>query len=134
VRIGNAAWRQTQHDVLGEVLDVALALGDGLEGELDDFTAGFLCQLVDRAADSWRRADRGVWERRDGEARHTTSVAMCWVALDRGVRLAGTLGERADRARWKAARDEVRAAVLSEAWDASRGAYTAARCLAEAAA
>jgi GH15 family glucan-1,4-alpha-glucosidase len=121
VRIGNAAWRQRQRDVLGEVLDVALELGDDLE--LDDFTAGFLCQLVDRAAEQWREPDAGIWERRDDERRHTLSAAMCWVALDRGVRLADTLGEHAEPEYWARVRDEVRDAVLEEAWCEARGAY-----------
>jgi len=121
VRIGNAAWRQRQHDVLGEVLDVALALGDDLD--LDDFTAGFLCQLVERAAEQWREPDAGIWERRDEERRHTLSAAMCWVALDRGVQLAGALGEHAEPERWARVRDEVREAVLEEAWCEARGAF-----------
>jgi GH15 family glucan-1,4-alpha-glucosidase len=122
VRIGNDAWRQRQLDVLGEVLDVALALGDDLE--LDDFSASFLCQLVDRAAEQWREPDSGVWERRDGERRHTVSAAMCWVALDRGVRLADALGPHAEPERWARARDEVRAAVLEQGWNERRGAFT----------
>jgi GH15 family glucan-1,4-alpha-glucosidase len=121
VRIGNAAWRQRQRDVLGEVLDVACALGDGLE--LDDFTGAFLCRLVDRAAEQWHEPDAGVWEQRDGEAHHTFSAAMCWVALDRGVRLAGALGEHAEPERWARVRDEVRDTVLAEAWREGRGAF-----------
>ena len=121
VRIGNGAWRQRQLDVLGEVLDVALALGDDLE--LDDFSAAFLCQLVDRAVEQWREPDAGVWERRDGERRHTASAAMCWVALDRGVRLARALGPHAEPERWARVRDEVRATVLEQAWSERRGAF-----------
>jgi GH15 family glucan-1,4-alpha-glucosidase len=123
VRIGNAAWRQRQMDVLGEVLDVALQLGDDLDAELDAFTAEFLCDLIDRATRDWRTPDRGMWEVRDGDHRHTMSAAMCWVALDRGVRLAGKLGEHADAERWSAARDEVRAEVLELGWSERRGAF-----------
>jgi GH15 family glucan-1,4-alpha-glucosidase len=121
VRVGNDAWRQRQLDVLGEVLDVALALGDDLE--LDDFTAAFLCQLVDRAAEQWREPDAGVWECRDGDRRHTVSAAMCWVALDRGVQLAGALGGTADPDRWARTAEEIRATVLAEAWCERRGAF-----------
>ena len=121
VRIGNAAWRQRQHDVLGEVLDVALALGEDLE--LDDFSAAFLCQLADRAAEQWREPDAGVWERRDGDRRHTVSAVMCWVALDRAVQLADALGPHADAPRWGRARDEIREEVERRAWSERRGAY-----------
>ena len=121
VRVGNAAWRQRQLDVLGEVLDVALALGDQLE--LDDFSAAFLCQLVDRAAEQWREPDSGLWERRDGERRHTVSAVMCWVALDRGIQLADALGSHAAPRAWARARDEIREAVLEQAWSPRRGAF-----------
>ena len=121
VRIGNAAWRQQQLDVLGEVLDVAASLGEGLAGELDDFTAAFLCQLVDRAAEQWREPDAGMWESRDGERHHTFSKIMCWVALDRGLRLQAELGSHAQPERWARALDEIRETVLSEAWSERRG-------------
>src|SRR4051794_691973 len=86
VRVGNTAWRQKQLDVLGEVLEVAWRLGEELE--LDDFQAGFLCDLVERAAERWREPDAGIWEARGAPCHHTASKVMCWVALDRGVRLA----------------------------------------------
>ncbi len=121
VRIGNAAWRQSQLDVLGEVLDVAVILGDDLE--LDDFTAAFLCQLIDRAQQQWRDPDAGVWETRDAGEQHTFSKVMCWVALDRGVQLASRLVDEARSDAWAAARDEVRAVVLAEAWNEDRSAY-----------
>ncbi|MDP9377915.1 MAG: glycoside hydrolase family 15 protein [Actinomycetota bacterium] len=121
VRIGNAAWRQSQLDVLGEVLDVAVILGDDLE--LDDFTAAFLCQLIDRAEQQWRDPDAGVWETRDAGEQHTFSKVMCWVALDRGVQVASRLGDEARSDAWAAARDEVRAVVLAEAWNEDRSAY-----------
>ena len=123
VRLGNAAWRQRQLDVLGEVLDVAHQLGDQLDDELDAFTAAFLCQMVDRAAEDWRLPDRGMWETRDGDHRHTMSATMCWVALDRGVKLATRLVEHASPDTWAAARDEVRAAVLADGWSERRGSF-----------
>ena len=122
VRVGNAAWRQVQLDVLGEVLDVAALLGDDLE--VDDFIAGFLCQLIDRAEVQWREPDAGVWESRDAGQHHTFSKVMCWVALDRGVRLAPRLGSGARAGEWAAARDAVRECVLRDGWSDERGAYT----------
>ena len=122
VRIGNAAWRQVQLDVLGEVLDVAALLGDDLD--VDDFTAGFLCQLIGRAQAQWQEPDAGVWESRDPGENHTLSMVMCWVALDRGVKLAPRLGEDARIDEWTAAREAVRARVLRNAWNTERSAYT----------
>jgi alpha,alpha-trehalase len=121
VRVGNDAWRQRQLDVLGEVLEVAWRLGDDLE--LDDFHAEFLCDLVSRAAERWREPDAGIWEARDCERHHTTSKVMCWVALDRGVRLAERLGPRAQPQRWSATRDEIKRYVLQRAWSDALGGF-----------
>jgi GH15 family glucan-1,4-alpha-glucosidase len=122
VRVGNAAWSQRQLDAFGELLDVADALGDDLD--LDEPTRGFLAQLVDRAAKQWRQPDAGIWEERDEDRHHTLSKVMCWVALDRGLRLADRLGDAAEPERWRAARDEIRETVLREAYNNDRGAFT----------
>ena len=122
VRVGNAAWRQVQLDVLGEVLDVAALLGDDLE--VDDFTAEFLCQLIDRAQQQWEEPDAGVWESRQPGQNHVVSMVMCWVALDRGVKLAPRLGVDGRAGEWEAARDAVRERVLRDGWNDERQAYT----------
>lgn len=124
VRVGNAAWRQRQLDVLGEVLDVALALDDGPGLEIDRYTAAFLCQFADRAAEDWREPDAGLWEERDRRRHHTISKALCWVALDRAVRLGDALGEGAHPDAWARARDAIRAAVLQEAFNEDLQAFT----------
>jgi GH15 family glucan-1,4-alpha-glucosidase len=121
VRVGNSAWRQTQLDVLGEVLEVAWRLGDDLE--LDDFDASFICELVGRAADHWRDPDAGIWEARDAQRHHTTSKVMCWVALDRGVRLADRLGPNARPREWAATRDEIKRHVREHAWSEKLGGF-----------
>ena len=125
VRIGNAAWSQKQLDVLGEILDSAWLLRDEL-GSLEPFTAAFLCQLVDRAAEQWPEADASIWEGREGERNYLVSKLMCWVALDRGVRLAMQLGPSADATRWAAARDAVRDAILRRGWSDDIGAFAGA--------
>lgn len=123
VRIGNAAWRQRQLDVLGEVLEVAYALHQVDQLDVDDFTAAFLCQLVDRAAESWRTPDRGMWERRDRDERHTMAAALCWVALDRGIRMADVLGDEAHPEAWARERDAIHATVMRDGWSKERGAF-----------
>ncbi len=125
VRIGNAAWDQKQLDVLGEVLDAAHLLRHQL-GKLTEPAQQLLVALADRAVNSWREPDAGMWEARDAERHYVSSKVMCWVALDRATQLAPTLGPGADADRWAAARDEVRAAVLDRAWSERAQAFTGA--------
>ena len=125
VRVGNAAWEQTQLDVLGEVLDAALLLRDSVGG-FAPAVVDLLVALADRAADTWPEPDSGMWEARDAERHYTSSKVMCWVALDRAVTLAPQLGPAADPDRWAAAAAKVRAAVLAEAWSDELGAYAGA--------
>lgn len=125
VRVGNAAWRQDQLDVFGEVLDAAHLLQDTL-GELTPAVQQMLVALADRAASAWTEPDAGMWEARDARRHYVSSKVMCWVALDRAVQLADRLGERADPETWAKARDAVQAAVLTQAWSDEAGAYTGA--------
>jgi GH15 family glucan-1,4-alpha-glucosidase len=125
VRVGNAAWRQKQLDVLGHVLDCAWVIRDEI-GTPDDFTGEFLCQLADRAAGQWREPDSSIWEGREGERDYVVSKVLCWAALDRASGLADRLGGRARPGPWRQEADTIRATVLREAWHAGRGAYTGA--------
>ena len=122
VRIGNDAWSQKQLDVLGEVLESAWILRDRLDG-LQPPTQAFLASLADDAAASWREKDAGIWEGREGERDYLTSKLMCWVALDRAVKLAPKLGEHAHPEDWEVAREEVRTAILEQGWSDTAGAY-----------
>ncbi len=125
VRAGNAAWDQEQLDVLGEVLDAVEQLRDQL-GELDEPTRELLVALADRAAATWRDPDAGMWESREHPRQYVSSKVMCWVALDRAIRLAPLLGDDLDLRRWEEAREDVRTAVLAKAWSERAGAYTGA--------
>jgi GH15 family glucan-1,4-alpha-glucosidase len=126
VRVGNDAWRQRQSDVLGEVLDAAHLMREHLDPSVATPVRETLIGLAERAASTWREPDFGMWEARD-EARHYLSgKVMCWVALDRAVKLARHLdaGERA--AGWARARDDVRRVVLSEGWNDDVGSFVGA--------
>ncbi|GIJ24793.1 glucoamylase [Micromonospora lutea] len=125
VRVGNDAWRQKQLDVLGEVLECAWVLRDQVM-DLSPAAANLLRSLANRAADTWREPDAGPWEGREGERHYLTSKVMCWVALDRAVKLARALDAQEQVPRWSKARDEVRAAILSEGWNTSTAAFTGA--------
>jgi len=122
VRVGNDAYRQQQNDVWGAVLD-SVYLHTRSRDRLDDRVWPMLRRQVENAIAHWREPDRGIWEVR-GEPKHfTSSKVMCWVAVDRGSRLA-RLREEWDLARkWAATAEEIRADVLANAVD-ERGVIT----------
>jgi GH15 family glucan-1,4-alpha-glucosidase len=125
VRAGNGAWDQHQQDVYGALLDAAWVLRAQLE-PLEPATADLLVAAVDAAARDWQVVDQGIWEVRGPAKPYLHSVLMCWVALDRGIRLAPVLGAEDAVERWTAARADVRAAVLERGWDPAVGAFTQA--------
>lgn len=125
VRVGNQAWQQRQLDVMGEVLDSAYLLREQIK-EFDARTRGMLRDFADRAAAGWRDPDAGMWEARDRERQYTSSKVMCWVALDRAVKLATRLGEDVDTRPWEQSRAEIHSTVLREAWSERAGAYAGA--------
>ncbi|MHB8718666.1 MAG: glycoside hydrolase family 15 protein [Candidatus Dormibacteria bacterium] len=125
VRIGNAAWEQRQLDVYGELLNAAYRLPDELAA-IDQPTRELFTDLADAAARRWVEPDHGIWEVR-GEPRHFLhSKLMCWVALDRAVRLADVLhaSDRADH--WRSTMDSIRAAIDERGWSARLNAYSQA--------
>ncbi len=124
VRIGNGAFNQRQHDMWGAVLD-SVYLHTTSRDRLDDAIWPMLVRQVEAALASWREPDRGIWEVR-GEPQHfTSSKFMCWVAADRGAKLARIRQEEALVKRWQAAADEIRDDILAHAVDA-RGVFTQA--------
>jgi alpha,alpha-trehalase len=122
VRIGNGAYRQKQHDVWGAILD-SFYIHTSSRDRLDDDMWQMLTALVEQAIAHWREPDRGIWEVR-GEPRHfTSSKVMCWVAVDRGVRLAHIRGDSETAARWRSVADEIRNDILEHGVD-DRGVFT----------
>jgi len=113
VRIGNGAWNQQQIDVYGELLGAAHRLADQLTN-MDQDTRSFLVGLADTAAVRWRETDQGIWEVR-GEPRHFLySKVMCWVALDRAIKLAPLLGANGKVGDWKHAQEEIWQTVVAQ--------------------
>ncbi|KAF0845828.1 glycoside hydrolase family 15 protein [Nocardia caishijiensis] len=122
VRIGNAAYDQDQHDIWGTMLD-AVYLHMKSRQQVPDSLWPMLERTVNAAINHWREPDRGIWEVR-GEPQHfTASKVMCWVALDRGARLAELHGKRAQATRWFEIAEEIRDDVLANGVDAE-GVFT----------
>jgi alpha,alpha-trehalase len=122
VRIGNAAYGQRQHDVWGAVLD-SIFMHTRSRDRLDDRTWSLVQRLVSAALKHWRGPDQGLWEVR-GEPKHfTSSKLMCWVAADRGARLAKLRDESQLAASWQLAADEIHADICEHGLD-QRGVFT----------
>jgi GH15 family glucan-1,4-alpha-glucosidase len=115
VRWGNAASDQVQHDVFGELVDLAYQ-STTRGGELGNQLWVQVRELVERAAAAWNKPDQGIWEVRSAGMVQTYSAGICHVALDRGARLASRYGSTADAARWRQGAATIQQAILSDAW------------------
>lgn len=122
VRVGNGAFEQHQHDVWGMLLD---AVEEHLHGGgqiAPDVWAG-LAGLVDTALERSAEPDQGIWEVRGPPQHFVTSKVMCWVAADRGIRIAAARGDRERAARWQSAADALKEEICERGVD-GRGAFT----------
>ena len=121
VRIGNGAYNHRQHDVWGSLLDSFYLHTKSRDGLREAYWP-LLRKYVEQALTHWREPDRGIWEVR-GEPKHfTSSKIMCWVALDRGARMARLRGDEEAEQRWQATADEIHADVLAHGVD-ERGVF-----------
>jgi GH15 family glucan-1,4-alpha-glucosidase len=122
VRIGNNACSQLQLDIYGELLDsVYLYNKYGAPISYDLWMK--LRFLVDWVCDNWQRTDEGIWEVRGGQQHFVYSKLMCWVAVDRGLRLAAKRSFPADHGRWLKVRDQIYEDLMEKGWSAKRKAF-----------
>jgi GH15 family glucan-1,4-alpha-glucosidase len=123
IRIGNGAADQLQLDIYGEMLD-SLWLADrhGLTIGHAGWTK--LAQLTDWLCEHWDQPDEGIWETRGGRQNFTYGRLMCWVALDRMVRLAREHGRPAALTRWIGERDRLYDWIMQHGWNPQRRAFT----------
>ncbi|OZF41997.1 glycoside hydrolase family 15 protein [Rhodococcus sp. 14-2470-1a] len=123
VRWGNGAAGQTQHDVYGELLDVAFQWTRA-GGKIDDHLWEILTELTESVIGVWRTPDHGIWEIRDSARPFTYSVALCHVAVDRALQIAEISGRTCPVERWKKAADEIHAELLERSWDEDADTFT----------
>jgi len=124
VRVGNGALEQAQHDIYGALLETACLYSEG-ERALDRDTGAVLARIADRVCDIWRQPDSGIWEVRNGPFHFTHSKVMCWVALDRAVKMAGDGEVPARHAdRWRREAAAIREYVDTECWSSELRSYT----------
>jgi GH15 family glucan-1,4-alpha-glucosidase len=121
VRKGNGAYNQHQNDVFGAVLD-SVYLHTKRHDHIPDRLWPVLSDQVEGALRVWRKPDQGIWEARGAPQHYVSSKLMCWVALDRGARLAELRGEAELAERWQQEADEVHADILKRGVD-KRGVF-----------
>jgi trehalose-phosphatase len=114
VRVGNAAQGQVQLDVFGPVADLIHELAR-VNGRVPADDLSLLEACVDAVAARWGEADHGIWEIRDRPRQHVHSKVMCWVAVDRALKVLEMIGR--DRPEWRRLRSDIEAEVLDRGWD-----------------
>ena len=119
VRIGNGAADQLQLDIYGELLD-AIYLYNKFGQPIPYQLWQNVTRLVDFVAENWRRPDDGIWEVRGGQQEFVYSRLMCWVAVDRGIRLADRRSFPYPFERWRRTRDEIYRDLMDNFYDEKR--------------
>ena len=122
VRVGNDAYKQLQLDIYGELMDAAYLFNKhGAPISYEIWLS--LRRLVDWVCDNWQRKDAGIWEIRGSQENFVYSKLMCWVAVDRGLRLADKRSFPADRGRWLKVRDNIYEEIMEKGWSQSKEAF-----------
>lgn len=126
VRIGNAAFSQKQNDMYGILMDVIYQQIDKQGSEITnleklwDITKG----IVWVVGKHWQEPDKGIWEFRTEDRHFTFSKVLCWVAVDRAIKVSEILGNNAKLKRWKALKKEIKNDIVSNAWHEDAQAFT----------
>jgi GH15 family glucan-1,4-alpha-glucosidase len=122
VRIGNGAADQLQLDIYGELVD-SIYLYNKYGTPISHDAWMDLTQIVDWVSENWDQPDEGIWETRGGRQHFTYSRLMCWVAVERSIRMARQRGLPADLVAWARTRDDIYRQVMEKGWNEERGAF-----------
>ena len=122
VRIGNGAADQLQLDIYGEAMD-AIYLADTHGLQLPHAGWAQVRDMLDWVCDNWDSPEEGIWETRGGRQKFTYGRFMCWVALDRAIRLAQSHGRPAATMRWTEQRDRIYEQIMADGWHPGRKAF-----------
>jgi GH15 family glucan-1,4-alpha-glucosidase len=122
VRLGNAAYQQLQLDIYGELMDAVYLYnkyGSPISYEFWNYLRG----ILNWVSENWQRKDQGMWEVRSEAQHFVYSKVMCWVALDRGIRLAEQRSLPMDHNRWLEVRDQIYEEIMTQGWDEELGTF-----------
>lgn len=130
VRVGNAASKQLQLDIFGEIADVLFhtQMPHAAPVVEDEKAYHFDLQisLLEHLQTIWHRADHGIWEVRGAQKHFTHSKVMAWVAFDRAIRSSERLHLQAPLEEWRAARQKIHEDVCQHAFDPELGSFVQA--------
>lgn len=122
VRIGNGAAKQKQLDIYGELIEAFFETYRYEKGIPPD-SWSLLCQITEYVCDVWNTPDYGIWEVRSEPKHFTHSKLMCWVAIDRAIRMAKYCGYDAPLKKWKKVRDEIKSAILKYGFNSKMNSF-----------
>jgi GH15 family glucan-1,4-alpha-glucosidase len=122
VRVGNAAADQLQLDIYGALID-SIYLYDKWAKPISSDQWDDVCALVDWVCAHWDQPDEGIWETRGGRKNFLYSRLMCWVAIERAIRMANRRGLPADQVRWRGVRDTIYRRIMERGWSETRQAF-----------
>jgi len=126
VRIGNGAYNQLQLDIYGELMDSVYLYNKYGEPISHELWVN-LVRLVNFVTEHWQLPDEGIWEVRGGQQEFLYSRLMCWVAVDRAIRLADRRSLPYPFDGWRATRDAIYHDIMMNFWDADLGAFVQAK-------
>ncbi len=123
MRTGNAAVNQLQLDVYGEVLDSAYVYAR-FGGVISATLWEELSNIIEIAIRRWEEPDSSIWEVRSERRQYVYSKVMCWVAVDRGIRIANRYNLPYDKVAWRKARLRIHRTITSRGWSEHRHSFT----------
>lgn len=123
VRVGNGAYDQTQMDIYGELIDTVYLYNQAGGSITYEFWQP-LKRMVEFVIENWKQKDHGIWEVRNEKQRFLHSAVCCWVAIDRGMKIARDRSLPADLEDWRAVRDEIYDDIYHTFYDPELKAFT----------
>lgn len=130
VRIGNDAYKQKQNDTFGYLMNVIYQYYRFFPGTLDDIEDMFqvVKNILRGVKQDWSKPDKGIWEIRGEEKHFVLSKIMCWVAFDRGVKIARLLNQNEMADKWAKEADEIKQNIMLNGWKEKQGFFSQTYC------
>jgi GH15 family glucan-1,4-alpha-glucosidase len=126
VRIGNAAYDQKQNDAFGYLMNVIYQYYKYFPGTLDEIEDiwEIVRNIIRTVMDEWEKPDKGIWEIRNADSHFVFSKVMCWVTLDRGMKIAQLLHMPDYYKRWKKEAYRIKLDILKNGWNEELQSFT----------